>query len=300
MKDKMCPLCSGLLFKIITKKFRGSDGSRSIVKCKGCGLVYLRPPKTFYENKEYYDNDQQLRDLAISDFDFEEYIKKINTDTLRRVEFITKIIKKDSSILDVGCGYGYFVKCLSDSGYKIRGVDTSRERISVGKKKFDIDLVEEYIGGEKKIDKISDRESYDLITLFHFLEHSSEVDSVLSYLFDKLKKGGKIVIEVPAGSDYLLLNKNYGQFVYQEAHSIYFKRKHLEIFLKRNGFKKIKTMYIQRYSILNSLNWIFRGKPQLVNPSRKVTGFISMVDKLYKWIVCKLAVSDTILIIASK
>ncbi len=299
MKEYSCPLCSDLSCKIITDTFRGSDGSNSIVKCKKCGLIYLRPPKTISENKEYYDNDRQLRDISIKDFDFDEYIKKIGTDTRRRVEFVKKNINKNVSLLDVGCGYGYFVKCLSDEGYTAKGVDASRERIVVGKEKFDIDLVEEYIGGEEK-DEVMDRNSYDVVTLFHFLEHTSEVDLVLSYLHEKLRKGGKIIIEVPAGSDYMLSNKEYGKFVYQESHSIYFKQKHLEIFLKRNGFKKIQTTHIQRYSLLNALNWMFKGTPQLVNPSRKVTGFVRFIDRVYRWIVCKLALSDTILITAHK
>lgn len=113
-------------------------------------------------------------------------------------QFVTKYIdplklSKTASILDLGCGPGYFLDEMKSRKYKnITGVTLSKEDIELCKskghtiKQYDLSFVPEL------------DESIDLIWLRHALEHSPyPIFSLMEYN-RILKQHGKIYIEVPA------------------------------------------------------------------------------------------------------
>ena len=113
-------------------------------------------------------------------------------------QYITPLnLPKDSKILDLGCGPGYFLDTMKEQGYNdLTGVTLSPEDIKLCKDKGH--TIKEYdLSFLPQKDGYFD-ESVDFIFLRHALEHSPyPIFSLMEYN-RVLKQGGKIYIEVPA------------------------------------------------------------------------------------------------------
>jgi 2-polyprenyl-3-methyl-5-hydroxy-6-metoxy-1,4-benzoquinol methylase len=106
---------------------------------------------------------------------------------------------------------------------------------------------------------------FDVITMFHVLEHIPKQIEILKILKSKLKKKGKIIIEVPHAEDFLILQddlKEFKSFSFWSEHLILHTHKSLKTFLLKAGFKNIKIEYYQRYNLSNHIHWFSKKKPR--------------------------------------
>lgn len=97
-----------------------------------------------------------------------------------------------SRVLDVGAGTGEFLLYMQDEGYEVVGIEPSA-RISERARSKGIEMhcttIEEYEEGS--------RNSFDVVTLFHVLEHVPNPIEVIKVAHSLLKPGGIIVVKVP-------------------------------------------------------------------------------------------------------
>ncbi len=215
--------------------------------------------------------------------------KRSAVDTQRRVDFINKEFDKNESILDVGSGYGFFIKAIGDVGFQVTGLEVSSARREIAKTITNIPLLPNAISGPNKT-----KSRYDIITLFHVLEHIKDPIKLCTDLKSYLKKGGTLIIEIPNTNHYLLkINKPYRQFYWQRAHISYFTPETVSIVLKKAGYRKIKIIGVQRYTFINALHWVFLGQPQMKNPSYQTFTF-GFLDNLYKKFLTEKLICDTL------
>ena len=117
----------------------------------------------------------------------------------------------------------------------------------------------------------------------------------------KLKKKGKLIIEVPHAKDFLILQselKEFKDFTFWSEHLILHTQKSLKTFLLKSGFKKIKIQFYQRYNFSNHLGWFLKKKP---GGHLFYKGFSNKkLDKVYKDNLIKLGQTDTLIAIAQK
>lgn len=279
-----CIICSGSVSKTLSEKTR--DSRQKIFKCGTCCHVQLFPLPNESSEKEFYDKDKQTK-LIRKHFNLDEFEESATFDNKRRVHLLISKIKKNKSILDVGCGYGFFIKELKKMGLKASGVEISKERRSIARKMSNENIFNFRIDGKRRIHK-----KFDVVTLFHVLEHVKDPINFLTDLRMYLNNNGRLLIEVPNLNFYLMsLSDAYKDFFWQSAHISYFTPKILVDVLNEAGYKNIKVSGVQRYSFTNALYWIARGKPQLNKPSYESR---LPFDKLYKKIVTELNLSDTL------
>ena len=175
-------------------------------------------------------------------------------DGYRRATQFKKILNK-KDILDFGCGWGEFLRNIKN--YKsLSGIELRKECINYIKLNI------------KKISISSDINSYqkkfDIITMFHVLEHMPYQVDTLKILKSKLKKGGKVIIEVPHAQDFLILQnelKKFRDFTFWSEHLILHTFKSLKTVLTKAGFKKINIQFYQRHNFSNHLGWFLKRKP---------------------------------------
>lgn len=285
-----CIICGGKKFKKVSLKVRDSNNYK-VIKCQNCGFFQLNPIPLKIEEKSFYDQNLQVKNIREpSDAGVME--KKSLSDTKRRAEMVSKYIQKNSTILDIGSGYGFFIKEMEKRGYNITGIEVSKERREISSKVtktkvLDIDLFEN--------DTILP--NFDYITLFHVLEHISDPIGFLKIIRKHLNK--KLIIEVPNADDMLLgASKEYRDFYWQRAHLSYFTGNTLKRVLKRAGFSSIKLFYIQRYGIENFMNWFISKKPQIEKPIFQTTSIYQWLENYYKKYLCGIGKSDTIVLTA--
>lgn len=279
MKQRVqtCILCGNSVFKRISKQLRDSH-QHTVVTCLTCGHVQISPIPSPEEDKDFYNKNRQARNIGKT-IDINR-LKKISPhDTLRRVKFIVDRFQKTASILDIGAGYGFFIDSLSKLGYQVKGIEVSKERRDVAAKITDVEILNIDLYNST----IEPYEQFDIITLFHVLEHLRDPAKFCTILRDYLVDGGHLVIEVPNLNDCMLnACAAYRSFYWQRAHISYFTPDTLVHVLTKVGFPEIEMICVQRYSITNMLNWRLFGKPQLLSPSFEVNKMFSWVDHYYK------------------
>ena len=293
MQSKRCLICKRTKFTQKSKTVRDSK-NHQILMCKSCGHTQIHPIPTLTEEKKFYDDNKQEKNLNIK-YSIDEIKKKSMSDTNRRVKFVSKLVKKNEKILEIGSGYGLFLEGMKKRGQNVIGIEISKEKREIAKKItkaqiLDINILEKKI----KIPKV------DVIVLFHVLEHISEPVKFLKNLRNMLKMNGRIVVEVPNHNDHQLqLNKKYREFYWQRAHIHYFTPKIFQKVLEESGFST-EVKGIQRYSIENFFNWKLIGKPQLDNPIFCLPEKHEWMDLYYKDKLEKSLKCDTIIAVGIK
>jgi 2-polyprenyl-3-methyl-5-hydroxy-6-metoxy-1,4-benzoquinol methylase len=216
-----------------------------------------------------------------------------NAERLTRVE---KYLAPSSRCLEIGCAAGSFLyllkkKCSESAGIELDEAFSSFARNELGLTVFDRPIQE--LGFPPS--------SFDAIFIWHVLEHLRDPSGSLKVLLEILKRGGYLFLELPNVDDALLtLYKlgSYSSFYYQPAHSYYFSRKTMTRILEEAGFR-YRIRMLQRYSILNHLSWIIRGKAQ-AKPAFKTHFPLSVVDQVYRTVLCALDRADTLFVIAQR
>lgn len=287
----ICILCKGRKSEIISQKTR--DNNSQVFKCCSCSHIQLYPVPSTKEDKYFYNQDLQSKNVfrIINILDLE---KRSAIDTQRRTGIIRSKFDQNKSVLDIGSGYGFFIKAIGDAGFQTTGLEVSSARREIAKTVTNVRLLSKAISGPNIT-----KNHYDIITLFHVLEHIKDPIRLCENLKSFLKKDGTLIIEIPNTNHYLLkINKPYQEFYWQRAHISYFTPETVLKVLKIAGYRKIKIMGIQRYSFINALCWIFLGKPQLENPSYQTVTF-GFLNNLYKRFLIEKLTCDTLWIEAA-
>ena len=251
-----CCLCNSSESTII-----GEDNSFKIVKCKECGFVYVNPRPTQESLRRYYNSfyPQKYESDIVEDWSkdmklvFKEAKEKISA------EYI------DGRLLDVGCGFGFFLDSMKDSKLDLFGVDLDRSAIDFAKKK----IHQKNISNVDFLDNDFPDSYFDVITMFYILEHVQDPKLFLFEAFRILKDGGLLVLRVPH-SEPLLRLKRYFPFLPYSFHAP----------IHLNGFSsKTLKQFLQLTEFENEC--IFVGNPR--TPRDKVKKIvIYVITKLSK------------------
>ena len=178
-----------------------------VYKCSSCGLGFLDPRPSKEDIAKLYDKDYcEDQFVEGGEIGSPEFKKRLSLET-HRVRFF-RGLKRKGKILDIGCGYGYFLAaCRTMYGYDVHGLDISGWAAHYAAEKLGLSLT---VG---EIDTVNlPPKSYDVITMWHFLEHTRDPRETILKAMDLLKKDGILVIDVPNydGTD---ARKNWGNWV---------------------------------------------------------------------------------------
>lgn len=189
-----CGADVGTSFIVGEDDLTGKPGRFSFVRCTRCGLVYQNPRLHVERIKDYYD-DEYIAHRKKTNWGILTplYRRAMDKHDRRKDELVSKHVPlgPDSKVLDVGCGAGTFLLRLRRLyGARIAGVDFKDLTLLPG-----FDEIEFHCGlfynqdwGERL---------FDLITMWHFLEHDYDPMRTLRLAGSLLKPNGRLIIEVP-------------------------------------------------------------------------------------------------------
>lgn len=242
---------------IITSK-KTRDSNIPVLKDKKTKIIFL---KSFSTSSKYYktakSHDKRL--LKTKSQKKINYIYTLNNiilspylaDDIRRAKNYNKIFKR-KKILDFGCGWGNFLLSLNNECTKY-GTEIGDNFLKFIKTNY------KHINIKENILEFKDQ--FDYVTLFHVLHYLPNQIETLRIIRSKLKKKGKIIIEVPNAEDFLLQLKQFRNFSFCKEQLILHTEKSLSKFTKKAGFKNIKIRYYQRYDMNNHFGWFLKNKP---------------------------------------
>lgn len=183
---KTCILCGTKKRELLIQK-----ESWKVYRCTKCRLGFLDPRPSYEEIENLYDNGYFLQRYGKGlDPDSYEFINRLRGEK-HRIQFI-KTIKRSGNLLDIGCGYGYFLAACKKEGYEVGGLDISERATQYAVQKLGIPVT---------IGKISDVSfpfhNFDVISMWHSLEHTPDPHMALQKAKSWLKSDGILVVDVP-------------------------------------------------------------------------------------------------------
>jgi 2-polyprenyl-3-methyl-5-hydroxy-6-metoxy-1,4-benzoquinol methylase len=132
---------------------------------------------------------------------------------------------------------GYFLQACREAGYEVSGIDISEDSAIYVRNELKIPV---RTGPIEKID--IPEGTVDIVTMWHFLEHTPDPRAYLERARRWLKSDGLIVVDVPnyAGTD---AQKSWERWKGWQLpfHLYHFTPETLKALLARNGFRTIRT-----------------------------------------------------------
>ena len=191
-----CPICEypscTRHYQMVDRFFRASTDRFPLYRCSSCGLLFLdeetvieRIPE-FYPPGYWWEGEGDVWGLEQR---YREWM--VRNDQLR---FLLSVVPepRNCRLLDVGCGGGTFLKLASQVGFEVFGLEQSPEAVRISREHLSDRVLQ---GSEEEL--ISRGEQFDLITLFHVLEHLPSPFAYLKNLKKLLKKPAGLVIQAP-------------------------------------------------------------------------------------------------------
>ncbi len=150
----------------------------------------------YYESEDYISHTDNKRSL------FEKLYHFIKSIALKnKLNLINSLQSNKGRILDIGAGTGDFLSVAKNDGWKTIGVEPNDKAKAIAKNK-----------GVSFVEKTSELEnhSFDVISMWHVLEHVPDLDKQIKELKRLLKPTGTLIIAVPNFKSFDA--KHYGKF----------------------------------------------------------------------------------------
>jgi SAM-dependent methyltransferase len=172
----------------------GKPGTFHFVTCDDCGLAYQNPRIDLAHIKDYYGDEyiahRRKTNWGLLTPFYNRAMAKLDRDKDALVRrYVT--LKPGSEVLDAGCGAGTFLLLMRRLyGARVTGVDFKDLSDLPGFDEIDFRcglFYEQDLGGRR----------FDLVTMWHFLEHDYDPMRSLRTARELLTPGGRLVIEVP-------------------------------------------------------------------------------------------------------
>ena len=190
-------------------------------------------------DKEYWEFERKVRGGYTIDS-----LKPILKKYLKEIGYYLKLNYSNIKLLDVGCGFGYFLKlCEKQTNWKLYGVDISEYAIQNAKKI--LKTAELKVIDANKGFPFNDN-YFDIITLFDVIEHVKSPFNVLKECYRVLKPNGLICITTPNLNAVARLWKGDDWYGFSDPTHIYlFTPSSLKFLVEQVGFKieMVKTPF---------------------------------------------------------
>lgn len=242
-------------FLIGEEDLTAKEGQFNYVKCKECGLVYQNPRIHVDQIKDFYDSEyiahRKKKDWGVLTPLYEWAMNKHDRDKEKIIKRYVKL-NKDSRVLDIGCAVGTFLQYLRKKYHCfISGVDFKEDL-----EYPDFDKIDFHCGLFYEQENLQEN-SYDLITMWHFLEHDYDPKKTLAKAKTLVKDSGRIIIEVPRlDSVTFKLFKEKWPGVQAPQHTIMFDKEHFIKICESEGL--VVEKYLP-YGAFPSYFYIFAG-----------------------------------------
>jgi len=183
-----CNLCRSNQVSVLATRSRSGRPLRTVC-CVQCGLVWSDPrphdPRRFYEEDYRLAYKQALEPKP-------KHVLRAGCVALHRAEKLRTLLNRPLRVLDVGSGGGEFAYLLKRLGHDVLGVEPNKGYATYAAREYGLRTERGFIG-----DVDLEGERFDLVTIWHVLEHTEDPCRVLQQLGRALRPHGALVMEVP-------------------------------------------------------------------------------------------------------
>ena len=304
-----------------------------LVKCKSCGLHYINPRPIkqqigYYYSEDYYAHNplkkkkpKERNRFVEKWMDFKKSVRAMilinfynypcnQEEDRESLNVYKKIIlwffyftyrsrldiipfSGEGKILDIGCGNGRYLSTLKKQGWQTYGIEKSPKS-----SKYARDVLELEVNTGDLLDCKYQAEFFDVITMWHSLEHLYEPILTLKEAKRILKDDGLLIIAVPNVDSFdAKIFKKYWYQLEFPIHLIAFTPDSITKMLNRAGFHIRKIYYDRRNATLKrSLLNLKDGKYRLLSRFSRFRVLI----KIFNFVLAMFGACDIIIVHAEK
>lgn len=262
-KHTSCPICEGKEFdeKLNCVDYTVSQKTFNILQCESCGFQFTNPIPLETEIGKYYESEEYISHSNTSKGIINKLYQTVRNITLQqKLKLINRLVK-GKQLLDIGCGTGEFLKICKDNGYDVKGIEPS-----VNAQKFAVENYKLDVYSEEKIKEFTPN-SFDLITMWHVLEHVYHLKERVEELKKLIVKNGVLIVAVPNHNSYdAEYYKEYWAAYDVPRHLYHFSPTDIKNLFEPNGFvlEEVLPMKFDSYYVSMLSEKYKRGKVNLL------------------------------------
>lgn len=229
MLSARCRLCGGEKPRFIKK-----EKEWDVLECNVCKFVYVAPLPTEAFLYSHYQSYLPAKESDINQW--RVMMSGVFRKSLNAIE--ARYGRQRGTLLDIGCGYGFFLEMAGQSGWDVHGLEPcAHARDYAVSKMLNVDSENLFVRAYKT-------ETFDVVTLFYVLEHLPEPLRYLNEINRILKPGGLLLVRVPHTTPLVKVLKIFNiqnQLYDVPSHLSDFSPRTIALALEKTGFNDIHT-----------------------------------------------------------
>ena len=232
-----------------------------IVQCNSCGFKFTNSRPTedklgaYYKSEDYVSHSNTKKGFINSTY---QSVRKYTL--LKKLQLISKYYKT-GKILDIGCGTGEFLNTCKNAKWETLGIEPDPDARKMAGTNFSLDIRD-----ESEIKNL-ESESFDVISMWHVLEHVPKLNERIEDLKRLIKPNGLIIIAVPNCNslDAKIYKENWAAYDVPR-HLYHFTPKDIELIFKNHSLELFKTlpMIFDSYYVSMLSEKIKTGKTNII------------------------------------
>lgn len=231
-----CPICSCATSTIALSAtdHTVSQERFTIRRCDDCGFHFTSPRPDQNSIGKYYLSEDYISHAAKAAGLKDRIYHRVRRRAIRSKHKLIQQHHATGSVLDVGCGTGDFLSYLKGNNYSTMGVEVSPDARALAEAKG--------LKVAATLDAIPASEKFDVITLWHVLEHVPDPRHTLEQLHVRCSEDALLVIAVPDHSSWD--REHYGEKWAAwdvPRHLSHFRRADMKRLFEGTGFEPIAT-----------------------------------------------------------
>ncbi len=183
-----CNLCGGAEVSILSNRSRSGKPLQTVI-CQACGLVWSDPRP--HDARQFYEEEYRLS-YKHTYSPKPKHVLRAGHVAVSRFEKVERLLSSRKTVLDVGTGGGEFAYLLQSLGHGVSGIEPNRGYADYSIQEYGLAVQVGFVQ-----DTAFPPESFDVVTIWHVLEHTEDPGSILAMLRSWLKPDGTLVVEVP-------------------------------------------------------------------------------------------------------
>lgn len=247
---EVCPICGNAqtINTLSVKDFSISQEIFQLQTCNNCNFLFTSPVPDQDAIGRYYASDVYISHTDSNKGVIEQLYQLVRKRTLAsKRKLIASLTQREKgTILDYGCGTGAFLNEMKLNGWNTYGIEPD-----AGARAKAEQLIGNTVGLPSELSSLT-TQTYDVVTMWHVLEHVHDLNGTIQEVKRLLKPEGKLFVAVPNHQSFDAQHYGTHWAAYDvPRHLHHFSPETMKSLMERHGLKIIvkKGMWFDSFYV---------------------------------------------------